>query len=497
MVKVILRKLSERKENTPVKELEQNHHENAQRNQPPAKKSTMKKIRGAFRRILGIHKKSKNQEEHYEETELDIPLALPPSNPHLTPPANTSPKQNTRQIAETKSGPNSVQQAIEEEAYEENLQVQSSDLSVRNVIPFDSSAPKQDRGVEEETQTEDKMAAEEKAESKRGLPPKASPARQLVAVDSFNSHSSVESDRSSARSTPRNSATDQQMMASIPPSRVEGDGIGAIYTRSSPSPPLNPNLPSPSVVYYPPQTSMGSTQPSPNMLMQPSQYVPVTSPPVRYSDPRGQFFRHGSSPNMLPTQPRYGDERLNRYYSDPSMYDANQGSLYTYPAMPPAPAPGYYPNPPALGSSLPNQPVPGGPVYFRPSYYASPTRARNTHVVDNELQLALQRSMMDTSMSTEIEMANERALQTALRESMYDALGVTNPANVYPSPREPTYLLSGGRPVHINRPPMPRTNSNQRMVSPPYPANTPPPTQLLSHPNTDLSTGRTDYFPLN
>lgn len=53
-------------------------------------------------------------------------------------------------------------------------------------------------------------------------------------------------------------------------------------------------------------------------------------------------------------------------------------------------------------------------------------------------------------MSTEIELANERALQVALRESMYDALGVPNPTNVYPSPREPTYLLSGGRPVHVS-----------------------------------------------
>lgn len=208
----------------------------------------------------------------------------------------------------------------------------------------------------------------------------------------------MESDRSSVHSTPRNSGTDQQMMTSLPSSRVESDGIGAIYARATPSPPLNPNLPSPSVVYYPPQTSMGLSQPSPNVLMQPSPYAPVPSPPGRYSDPRGQFFRHGSSPNMVSTHPRYGDERLNRYYSDPSMYDANQGSLYTYPAMPPAPAPapGYYPTSPALSSSLPNQPMPGGPVYFRPSYYSSPNRARNAHVVDNELQLALQRSMVDT-----------------------------------------------------------------------------------------------------
>lgn len=116
MVKALLRKRSEKKENIPLQELRQNHLEKVQNNPPPAKKSTMKKIRGALRRILGIQKKSKDQDEHYEETELDIPLALPPSNPHLTPPANTSsPKPSTRQTAEAKSGPNSVQQAIEEE----------------------------------------------------------------------------------------------------------------------------------------------------------------------------------------------------------------------------------------------------------------------------------------------------------------------------------------------------------------------------------------------
>lgn len=78
--------------------------------------------------------------------------------------------------------------------------------------------------------------------------------------------------------------------------------------------------------------------------------------------------------------------------------------------------------------------------------------------------------MRDAARPNEMELANERALQAALRESLED---IPQPASrvVYVPPYQPStpaYLLPGGRPVHMDnagsRPPLPRLPSTNRMM---------------------------------